>query len=68
LRLLFKALRWKVDVANFPMSFSVDPFPDNLIVSILQHGATPMVSFVQENLWDFVPVLYKECMGVDYLP
>jgi hypothetical protein len=50
------------------MSFSVDPSPDNLIVSILQHGEKPMVNFIRENLWDFVPDLYRECMGVEYLP
>ena len=66
LRLLFRTLRWHVDVADFPLSFSVDPSPDNLIVSVWQRGEKPMVSFVQEDLWDFVPALYKECMGVEY--
>ncbi|HJQ71352.1 MAG TPA: SIR2 family protein [Blastocatellia bacterium] len=66
LRLLFKTLRWHVDPANYPLSFSVDPSPDNLIVSILQRGPKPMVSFIQENLWDFVPALYKACMGKEY--
>lgn len=66
LRLLFRTLRWHIDVANFPLSFSVDPYPDNLIVSVFRHGEKPMVSFIQENLWDFVPALYKECMGHDY--
>lgn len=68
LRLLFRTLRWHVDVANFPLSFSVDPFPDHLIVSIMQHGQKPMVSFIQGDLWDFVPALYKECKGVEYQP
>jgi hypothetical protein len=64
LRLLFRTLRWNVDVANFPLSYSVDPYPDNLIVSVWQEGK--IVSFVRENLWDFVPNLYKECLGVEY--
>jgi len=68
LRLLFRTLRWHVDVANFPLSFSVDPFPDDLIVSVLQHGEKPMVSFVRESLWDFVPALYKECRGAEWQP
>ena len=54
--------------ADFPLSFSVDPFPDDLIVSILQRGGKPMVSFVKENLWDFVPALYQACKGVEYQP
>jgi hypothetical protein len=68
LRLLFRTLRWHLDVANFPLSFSVDPFPDNLIVSVWQHGEKPMVSFIQKDLWDFVPTLYQACQGVEYLP
>ncbi len=66
LRLLFKTLRWHVDPANYPLSFSVDPYPDNLIVSILENGPKPMVDFIQENLWNFVPALYKACMGKEY--
>lgn len=66
LRLLFKTLRWHLDPASFPLSFSVDPYPDNLIVSILQNGRLPMVSFIRENLWDFVPALYEACLGKEY--
>lgn len=66
LRLLFKTLRWHVDPANYPLSFSVDPYPDNLIVSILQNSRPPMVSFIRENLWDFVPALYTAVKGMVY--
>jgi len=66
LRLLFRTLRWHLTAADFPLSFSVDPFPDDLIVSIFQRGGKPMVSFVEENLWDFVPALYQACKGVEY--
>lgn len=68
LRLLFRTLRWHVDAANFPLSYSVDPFPDNLIVSVWQKGEKRIVSFIKEDLWYFVPALYKECKGVDYQP
>jgi hypothetical protein len=68
LRLLFRTLRWHVDGANFPLSFSVDPTPDDLIVSVWQRGDKPMVSFVRENLWDFVPALYKACLNREYTP
>jgi hypothetical protein len=67
LRLLFRTLRWHLDVANFPLSFSVDPRPDNLVVSIWQSGQKPMVNFIKEDLWTFVPALYKACKGVDYV-
>lgn len=66
LRLLFRILRWHIDVAEFPLSFSVDPSPDNLIVSVWRHEGKPMVSFIREDLWDVVPTLYKECMGREY--
>lgn len=67
LRLLFRTLRWHLDTASFPLSFAVDPAPDNLIVSVWQlHTPKPMVSFVQENLWDFVPELYKAVKGAEY--
>jgi len=66
LRLLFRTLRWNVDVANFPLSYSVDPYPDNLIVSVWQGGEKPIVSFIKQDLWDFIPDLYKACRGVDY--
>jgi hypothetical protein len=66
LRLLFRTLRWNVDPAGFPICFSVDPHPDGLIVSVWQSGDRPIVSFIREDLWSFVPTLYKECMGVEY--
>lgn len=68
LRLLFRTLRWNIDRASFPLSFSVDPRPDNLIVSVWQGGDKKIVSFIQQDLWDFVPALYKQCCGVDYQP
>ena len=68
LRLLFRTLRWNVDKANFPLSYSVDPYPDNLIVSVFQKGEKRIVSFIKEDLWDFVPLLYKECKGVQFQP
>jgi hypothetical protein len=51
---------------TFLYTFSVDPTPDDLIVSVWQRGDKPMVSFVRENLWDFVPALYKACLGTEY--
>jgi hypothetical protein len=66
LRLLFRTLKWQSDVASIPLSFSVDPKPDDLIVSVFQKFDTPQVSFVKQNLWDFVPALYEACMGKEY--
>ncbi len=68
LRLLFRTLRWNVDKSFIPLSYSVDPSPDNLIVSVWQNGTDKIVSFIVEDLWEFVPLLYKECKGTDYRP
>jgi len=66
LRLLFRTLRWHLDVAHIPLSFSVDPTPDDLIVSVWQRGEKPMVSFVRQDLWAFVPALFRECTGREW--
>jgi hypothetical protein len=66
LRLLFRTLRWGVDPANYPLCFSVDPYPDNLILSVWQGGK--IVNFIRQDLWEFVPELYKDCLGEEYMP
>lgn len=68
LRLLFRTLRWNVDKSCIPLCYSVDPSPDNLIVAVWQNGSEKIVSFIEEDLWEFVPVLYRECTGTDYQP
>jgi hypothetical protein len=70
LRLLFKTLRWNVDSISFPLSFSVDPSPDDLIVAVYQNGSlpelSPIVNFIRQDLWNFVPILYEACLGKPY--
>jgi hypothetical protein len=70
LRLLFRALRWNLAPEKFPLSYSVDPQPDDLIVSVWQDVGEKerIIYFVQRDLWDFVPALYKACTGKDYQP
>jgi hypothetical protein len=65
LRLLFRTLRWRVDPAKFPVCYSVDLKPDPLIVEVWEHQRR-FVTFVPQNLWNFVPWLYKEVLGHDY--
>jgi hypothetical protein len=65
LRLLFRTLRWRLDKANFPPSFSVDHSPDPLILQVWQNQRQ-FVTFVTENLWAFVPWLFKEIRGKEY--
>lgn len=68
LRLLFRTLRYGLDMSYIKPSFSVDPFPDNLIVAVWQKANPPMVYFIPEDLWNFVPALYREIIGKDYQP
>jgi hypothetical protein len=61
LRLLIKTLRWRMDQAQIPASYSVDLKPDVLIRANLEKNQ--YVSFIEKNLWDFVPDLYREVTG-----
>jgi hypothetical protein len=62
LRLLFKTLRWKVDKANIPDTYSVDLYPDPLIFDVW-HNQRRYVKFVAEDIWKFVPELYRAVKG-----
>jgi hypothetical protein len=64
LRLLFKTLQWRLDPAERPETYSVDPFPDKLIHEV--YGLTgQLVNFIVEDVWKFVPMLYKALEGQD---
>jgi hypothetical protein len=65
LRLLFRTLRWKLDTAEFPVSFSVDKKPDDLIKEVWQNKRG-LISFIAQDIWAFVPWLYKEIQGEEY--
>jgi hypothetical protein len=67
LRLLFKTLERSVQF-HLPLSYSVDPKPDEIIVSLMGQGTTKTVYFVENDLWTFVPELYKEVIGKEYKP
>jgi len=61
LRLLFKTLRWKMDRASIPASYAVDRKPDVLIRASMENQQ--IVSFIEKDLWEFVPDLYKAVTG-----
>jgi SIR2-like protein len=65
LRLLFRTLRWRIDEANFPRSVAVDKTPDPLIRSVWQ-DERKFVVFVAQDLWTFVPWLFKEVRGEEF--
>ncbi|MEJ7809288.1 MAG: SIR2 family protein [Gemmatimonadaceae bacterium] len=62
LRLLFKTLRWKMDRAEIPDTYSIDPYPDGLIVRVLWDQYR-YVKFIAQDVWTFVPELYRAVMG-----
>lgn len=57
-RLLFKTIRWQLDAARIPPNYSVDIKPDDLIRDVYENQRR-YVTFIVENLWDFVPKLYQ---------
>ena len=65
LRLLLRTLRWRVDESNIPASFALDRQPDPLIKRVWQ-DRKQYVAFVVEDLWTFMPWLYKEIVGKEY--
>jgi hypothetical protein len=67
LRLLFKALRWKIDAANAPDMYSVDFHPDALIQDVWQ-SQRRYVKFIAEDVWSFVPRLYQHVVGEELAP
>jgi hypothetical protein len=62
LRLLFRTLRWQVDPADAPISYSVDHQPDPLILRVWQ-DERHFVTFLTLNLWAFVPELHRAVQG-----
>jgi SIR2-like domain len=61
LRLLFRTLRWRIDAAQHPDSYSVDLHPDPLISDVWQRKQG--FRFIAEDVWEFVPRLYTEVLG-----
>jgi hypothetical protein len=59
LRVLFKTLRYRMDRASFPVSYAVDPKPDKIVVYFLSQGQQRQIIFVDQDVWAFVPSLYR---------
>jgi len=68
LRLLLKTLRSKIDAANLKPMFSVDYRPDPLILDVWGSGQHRQVEFIAQDVWSFVPLLYKEVVGEELAP
>jgi SIR2-like domain len=62
LRLLFKTLRWHIDKAKIPDTYSVDLHPDPLIFDVW-HQQRRYVTFIAQDVWTFVPALYDAVLG-----
>jgi len=62
LRLLFKTLRWRIDPAKVPDTFSVDVRPDPLLLDVWQ-SQRRYVKFIAQDVWAFVPRLYELVRG-----
>jgi hypothetical protein len=62
LRLLFRTLRWMIDAASFPDTYSVDIRPDALVLRVWQ-DRRGYVRYIIEDVWEFVPDLYRRVTG-----
>lgn len=62
LRLLFKTLRWKLDPAQRKPAYSVDLYPDPLLVEQFERRDR-YVQFIVQDLWAFIPELYRQVKG-----
>jgi hypothetical protein len=62
LRLLLKTLRHKKD--GFPRSYAIDPCPDPLVARVWD-SELGYVGFLANNLWEFVPELYRRVKGCE---
>jgi hypothetical protein len=67
LRLLFKTLRWGIDRALLPDTYSVDYRPDPLILDVW-YNQRRQVQFVAQDVWAFVPTLYHCVTGKELQP
>jgi hypothetical protein len=67
LRLLFKTLRWRIDPAKVPDTYSVDFHPDALILEVWQ-SQRRYVKFIAQDVWSFVPQLYELVRGEELAP
>jgi hypothetical protein len=61
LRLLFRTMRWRLDVADRPESYAVDKYPDPLVSE--EWRKDQGLRFIVEDVWNFVPRLYREVLG-----
>lgn len=67
LRLLLKTLRSKIDQANVPEMYSVDFQPDELIHAVWEEQRR-LVKFIAEDVWSFVPELYRSVLDEELEP
>jgi SIR2-like domain len=67
LRLLFKTMRWNVDKGIMPNTYSIDLRPDPLILNVWQ-DENKYVKFVAQDVWEFVPTLYRLLKNEEMAP
>lgn len=69
LRVIFQTLRWTMDQndRSFPSAYSIDPYPDQLILAIYQ-DEKHYVTFLEQDVWTFVPALYYRVTNQEMPP
>lgn len=61
-RLLLKSLSWGHDRTQMPPIYTIDSNPDPLLSEIWQNQRR-LVTFIQQDLWTFMPELYRTVMS-----
>lgn len=67
LRILFRLLHLRTDEASFPLMYSIDRNPDVLTREVWG-SRRRYLRFVVEDVWRFVPDLYREVLGEELQP
>jgi hypothetical protein len=67
LRLVFHTLRWRMDEARYPPMYAVDRRPDVLTHEVWQRRRG-YLRFIVEDVWEFVPDLYRNVLDEELAP
>jgi SIR2-like domain len=67
LRLLFRTLRWRTDPAYASRMYSIDRNPDALIRDVWENERR-YLRFVIDDVWSFVPGLYRQLLDREMQP
>jgi hypothetical protein len=63
LRFLWQTLLYRINPELRPQSYIIEPYPDRLFAEIMQRDRS--LVFIAEDIWYFVPQLFKTVMAIE---